>query len=49
VQDILIAITDEQAAAILPKHYTGFVASSHASYKPIEDAGIAVGALKNQK
>jgi phosphonate transport system substrate-binding protein len=49
VQDILVAITDEQAAAILPKHYTGFVASTHANYKLIEDAGIAVGALKNQK
>ena len=49
MQDILIAITDEQAAAILPKHYTGFVASTHANYKLIEDAGIAVGALKNQK
>jgi phosphonate transport system substrate-binding protein len=49
VQDVLTAITDEQAAAILPKHYTGFVASTHANYKLIEDAGIAVGALKNQK
>jgi len=49
VQDIVTAITDEQAQAILPKHYTGFIASSHANYKLIEDAGIAVGALKNQK
>jgi phosphonate transport system substrate-binding protein len=49
VQDIVIAITDQQSAAILPKHYTGFIASSHANYKLIEDAGIAVGALKNQK
>jgi phosphonate transport system substrate-binding protein len=49
VQDIVTAITDEQATAILPKHYTGFIASTHANYKLIEDAGIAVGALKNQK
>ena len=49
VQDIVTAITDQQATAIWPKHYTGFVASSHANYKLIEDAGIAVGALKKQK
>ena len=49
VQDIVTAITDEQAQTILPKHYTGFIASSHANYKLIEDAGIAVGALKSQK
>ena len=49
IQEILAGITDEQAPAILPKHYTGSIASSHANYKLIEDAGIAVGALKNQK
>ena len=49
IQAILAAITDEQATAILPKHYTGFIASSDANYKLIEDAGLAVGALKNQK
>jgi phosphonate transport system substrate-binding protein len=48
-QEILATITDEQATTILPKHYTGFIASSHANYKLIEDAGLAVGALKNQK
>ena len=47
IQEILVAMTDEQAAAaVLPKHYTGFVASTHTNYKPIEDAGLAVGALK---
>ena len=46
VQDILVAITDTQAKDILPKHYTGFVAASDASYRLIEDAGKAVGALK---
>jgi phosphonate transport system substrate-binding protein len=49
IQEILAEITEEQAKAILPKHYTGFIASSHANYKLIEDAGLAVGALKNQK
>jgi phosphonate transport system substrate-binding protein len=46
IQAILTGITDEQATAILPKHYTGFVAASHASYKVIEDAGLTLGALK---
>jgi phosphonate transport system substrate-binding protein len=49
IQTILVAITDEQAKTILPKHYTGFIASSDATYKPIRDAGLAVGALKSQK
>jgi phosphonate transport system substrate-binding protein len=46
IQQILVAITDTQAQEILPKHYTGFVASSHANYRLIEDAGNKVGALK---
>jgi phosphonate transport system substrate-binding protein len=46
VQAILPAITDEEAKTILPRHYTGFIPSSHARYKIIEDAGLAVGALK---
>lgn len=49
IQAILVAITDAQAKAILPNHYTGFIASSDANYKPIRDAGLAVGALKSQK
>lgn len=46
VQEIALAISDEQALTLLPKNYTGWVAASHASYKPIEDAGIAIGRLK---
>jgi len=46
IEAILTAITEEDAKTILPKHYTGFVASSHDRYKIIEDAGFAVGALK---
>jgi len=45
IQEIVVSITDEQAKTILPAHYTGFVAATHASYKMIEDAGIAVGKL----
>ena len=46
VQKILTAITDEQAKTLLPVRYTGFVAATHASYDPIEKAGIAVGKIK---
>ncbi len=46
VQKILTDITVEQAKALLPNHYTGFVANTHAGYKTIEDAGIAVGRIK---
>jgi phosphonate transport system substrate-binding protein len=49
IRAILIAITDEQAKTILPKHYTGFIASSDTNYKLIRDAGLAVGALKSEK
>lgn len=31
-------MTQSQATNVLPKHYTGFIASSHATYKVIEDA-----------
>src|SRR5262249_2884939 len=41
VQKLLIAITPEQAKTLLPNHYTGFVAATHASYDSIEKAGIA--------
>ena len=49
IRAILVAITDDQAKTILPKHYTGFIASDDANYKLIRDAGLAVGALKTQK
>jgi len=48
IQEILLGITAEQATSILPKHYTGFVAATHTDYKSIEDAGIAVGRLKQK-
>lgn len=46
IQKILTSITLEQAKTLLPNHYTGFVAATHASYDSIEKAGIAVGKIK---
>ena len=46
VQKILTSITVEQAKLLLPNRYTGFVANTHAGYKSIEDAGVAVGRIK---
>lgn len=46
VQKILLAITVDQARTLLPKHYTGFVAATHASYDKIEKAGVALGKIK---
>jgi phosphonate transport system substrate-binding protein len=46
VQKILTSITVEQAKTLLPNHYTGFIASTHEYYAPIEKAGIAVGKIK---
>lgn len=48
VQKILTDITVEQAKTLLPNHYTGFVANTHAGYKAIEDAGVAVGRIKKR-
>lgn len=36
----------EQEPRLLPPHYTGFVASDNAFYKPIRDAGLATGKLQ---
>jgi phosphonate transport system substrate-binding protein len=45
VQKILADITVDQAKTLLPAHYTGFVAATHATYEPIVKAGIAVGKI----
>ena len=34
--------------ALLPAHYTGFIATDNAFYKPIRDAGLATGKLQQQ-
>ncbi|TFW18341.1 phosphate/phosphite/phosphonate ABC transporter substrate-binding protein [Duganella callida] len=46
IQKILTSITVEQAKTLLPNHYTGFVAATHADYASIEKAGLALGKLK---
>lgn len=46
IASILTAITPDQAKTLLPRHYTGFIASNHAYYDPIEKAGLAVGKIK---
>lgn len=46
VQEVVLAVSAEQALALMPKNYTGWVAATHASYKLIEDAGVSVGRLK---
>ena len=43
---IVLGLSEEQAKAIMPNHYTGWVKADHGSYKMIEDAGLAVGRLK---
>ena len=48
IQQLLLGITEESAKAILPNHYTGFIAATHKDYVSIEDAGIAVGRLKKK-
>ncbi len=46
VQEIVLAISDEQALTLMPKNYTGWVSADHSSYKIIEDAGVSIGRLK---
>ena len=48
IQDTVVAISEEQAKTIMPPRYTGWVPATHAAYKTIEDAGIAVGKLKSK-
>jgi phosphonate transport system substrate-binding protein len=46
LRQILLAITADHAKSIMPPHYTGWITATHASYKMIEDAGIALGKIK---
>ena len=46
IQKLLLEVTADQAKTLLPAHYTGFIASTHATYEPIVKAGIAVGKIK---
>lgn len=49
IRDAVLAITEDEAKTLMPKNYTGWVANTHAGYKLIEDAGIAMGRLKPQQ
>jgi phosphonate transport system substrate-binding protein len=46
VRQTVLAITEEEARAVMPAHYTGWVAAGHDSYRMIQEAGIAVGKIK---
>jgi phosphonate transport system substrate-binding protein len=46
IQELVAAITEEDARMVMPPRYTGWVKADHASYAPIEAAGVAVGRLK---
>jgi len=45
IRDTIVALTPEQAASVLPRHYDGFVPATNDSYKPIRDAAVALDAL----
>lgn len=46
IEKALLKLTPDQAAKILPKHYTGFVPATPDTYAPIRKAAEAVGVLK---
>lgn len=46
IRDAVTAITEDQAKTLMPPHYTGWVPANHASYRLIEEAGLAVGKLR---
>jgi phosphonate transport system substrate-binding protein len=48
VQSILTSIDGGRAASILPPRYTGFLASTHSTYRTIESAGIALGHIREK-
>ncbi len=45
IQDILVAITPEQAEAFMAEHYTGFVPADNESYRIIREAAEDLGQL----
>jgi phosphonate transport system substrate-binding protein len=48
VREAALTITEDQAKTIMPTHYTGWIAATHGSYKMIDDAGIAIGIIKQK-
>lgn len=49
IRAAVLAIDEAKAKDIMPPRYTGWVSSSHATYKLIEDAGRALGKIKDEK
>lgn len=46
IRDIVTAISNDDARAIMPPRYTGWVRADHKAYALIEAAGVAVGRLQ---
>lgn len=46
LQQAMVALDAQQAAQLLPKRYTGWVAADHGSYALIENAGRTLGRIK---
>ncbi len=46
IEEAILKLTPEEAAEILPNHYTGFVPATAETYAPIREAAEAVGVLK---
>lgn len=49
IRSAVLAIDEAKAKDIMPPRYTGWVAATHATYKLIEDAGRALGRIKDEK
>jgi len=47
IRKAVLEISEEQAMTIMPPRYTGWVGATHKSYQLIDDAGIALGRIKN--
>lgn len=46
VRQFLLSLSDEQAKALMPEHYTGFAPTKDSDFALIEEAGVALGLLK---
>ncbi len=47
IRSIVLSIDEAKAKEIMPPRYTGWVASTHDTYKLIEDAGRSLGRITN--
>lgn len=46
VRQMLLDLNEDQARTLMPKHYTGFAPTQDGDYSLIEEAGVALGLLK---